>query len=347
MHKSTLVHVRSKDCVQLTSGFTTDLQINLNTAIGSSGNVDIHLSFVNAEIPHTWYNVSEQLQNNLLSIDGVSTAITEANYDIFTLLDAINTANLQFTASFSDLTSRVSLENTDTSNHTLDASGLARVLGFPTTTTITAGQTVTGPGVVNLATIHAIYLHSDLAVANVISTKNNNFESIIGKVPVGTEPGDSIVYDPDVPWVSRLDARSIASFRLSLRDQNGKLIQLNGCNFELSLTFEIHNIERPETPSLPQPDNSALSQQPLRRMIQQAPQRQALTSRPTPPRPIAPIDPTPPRPIAPIDPTPPRPIDPIVPTPPRPTAPTDPLPPSDDDLDLDSAIMAAKILDLQ
>ena len=329
MHKTTLVHVRSKDCVQLTPGFTSDLQINLNTTIGSSGNVDIHLSFVNAEIPHTWYNVSEQLQNNLLSIDGVSTAITEANYDIFTLLDAINAASLPFTATFSDLTSRVSLENTDISDHTLDASGLARVLGFPTTTTITAGQSVTAPGVVNLATIHAIYLHSDLAVANVISTKNNNFESIIGKVPVGTEPGDSIVYDPDVPWVSRLDARSIASFRLSLRDQNGKLIQLNGCNFELSLTFEIHSLGQPDASRLEQP-------QPPRRVLQQL--SQPLPSRPVPPRPIAPIDPTPPRPI--------------VPTPPRPTVPMDPLPqqinaPSDDDLDLDSAIMAAKILDLQ
>lgn len=92
MHSSTILHIRSKDCTQLTAGFNTNMQVNLNTSIGGPSS-DLHVSLIDAQISHTWYNISSQLSNTTIRVDGVdSLVLSETSYtlNIYTLIDAVN-----------------------------------------------------------------------------------------------------------------------------------------------------------------------------------------------------------------------------------------------------------------
>ena len=132
MHNSTILHIRSKDCTQLTAGFNTDLQVNLNTSIGGP-NSDLHLSLIDAQIPHTWFNISSQLSNDTIQVDGVeSLVLLEASYDIYTLIDSVNASTtFPYTITFDESTTKVTLANSDSSTHRINFStsrGLAKAL---------------------------------------------------------------------------------------------------------------------------------------------------------------------------------------------------------------------------
>ena len=286
MHNSTILHIRSKDCTQLTAGFNTDLQVNLNTSIGGP-NSDLHLSLIDAQIPHTWFNFSEQLGNTKLQVDGAdSLVLAEASYDIYTLIDAVNASTaFPYTATFEESTTKITLYNTDATTHTINfatSRGLAKALGFDRSDAVVAADaSITSGGVVNLSPVHQIYIHSDLSVGNVISTRQMNYESIIAKIPVATEQFEIINHAPDNPTISVLDNKAVQSFRISLRDQNNKLIQLNDARFELSLMFQRHTREpparrlalQPQQPApLPIPTPQPAPQPPLRSIPQPVPQ---------------------------------------------------------------------------
>ena len=289
MHNSTILHIRSKDCTQLTAGFNTDLQVNLNTSIGGQ-NSDLHLSSIDAQIPHTYFNISEQLENTKLQVDGAeSIVLLEASYDIYTLIDSVNASTaFPYTATFDESTTKIELANTDSTTHTINFStsrGLAKALVFDRSDALVASNDmVTSGGVVNLSPVHGLYVHSSLSVGNVISTRQMNFESIIAKIPVATEQFEIINHAPDNPTVSVLDNKAVQSFRISLRDQNNKLIQLNDARFEISLMFQKHTREptrRLVVQPMPQPAPQPPPQPPLRSTPQPPPQP-ALRSMPQP-----------------------------------------------------------------
>jgi len=327
MHSSTILHIRSKDCTQLTAGFNTDLQVNLNTAIGGPSS-DLHLSLVDAQIPHTWFNISEQLGNTKLQVDGNdSLLVSEASYDIYTLIDAVNTSvAFPYTVTFNESTTKVTITNTDSTAHIINfatSRGLAKALGFDRSDTVViASGSATSGGVVNLSPVHALYVHSDLSVGNVISTRQMNFESIIAKIPVDTQAFGIINHTPENPTVSLLDNKAVQSFRISLRDQNNKLIQLNDARFELSLMFQKHQRE------------------PTRRVVVQPPQPIAQPmQRSTPP--LSPRPVVPPRPQSVPESTQRSVLQPVIR---RPSAAT---PQPEPEIDLLQAMLQAKILDLE
>jgi len=167
-----------------------------------------------------------------MQLDGVdSLVLSEASYDIYTL-DVVNASTaFPYTATFDESTTKATLSNTDSTTHTINFStsrGLAKALGFNRSDAVVAADaSITSGGVCNLSTVHAIYVHSSLSVGNVISTRQMNFESIIAKIPVATGQFEIINHAPDNPTVSILDNKAVQSFRISLRDQNTKLLQLN------------------------------------------------------------------------------------------------------------------------
>jgi hypothetical protein len=221
------------------------------------------------------------------------------------------------------------LTNSDAAIHTINFStsrGLAKALGFDRSDAVVAADgSITSGGVVNLSPVHGLYVHSSLSVGNVISTRQMNFESIIAKIPVATEQFEIINHAPDNPTVSVLDNKAVQSFRISLRDQNNKLIQLNDARFEISLMFQKHTREptrrlvvQPQQP-VPQPP----PQSPLR-SIPQPPPQPALRSMPQP------------------VPQPPPTVQRSIPQPPPPTV----QPTEEPEIDLLQAMLQAKILDM-
>jgi len=253
--ESYVIHVRSKDCFQITPGYNTNLQIHLDACICRGENQRFHVSVSSAEIPHSWYSFSSVLQTNQIIMDGSAAfTLADANYDVYEMIILITTSlTFPYDATYSENTSKITLTNTDSTSHTLNfltSPGLAKALGFDVTSnlTILAGDSVTGSNIINFATVHSLFLHSTLSVANVITTEHGNYEPILDMIPVNVDPFEIIHFSPyeTALFSSRLNDTFLRNFQVSIRDQNCNLIQLNGANFEVALLVEIHDYQPPD-----------------------------------------------------------------------------------------------------
>jgi len=251
--KAFMLHVRSKDVEQLSTDLNTNMRVNLDAPIRRDNALqDIHLSLSTAHIPFTFYQFSSNLENLNIYVDGSSSFVLAAgNYDIFELIALITASSFPYSATYNENTNKITLTNTDATSHTInfsgsDSKGLAKNLGFSATDiTVGAGGSTTSDGSVNLQTIHTLYIHSDLALSNVITTETKNYTNIIDQINVDVQPFEIIShgYYESAPFASVLQQEQIKSFELSLRDQNSRLVDMNNSNFELSILFEIHNPE--------------------------------------------------------------------------------------------------------
>ena len=255
---SWIVHIRSKDCEQETDGFNTDMRVELAGAIDRIPGHRFHVSLSSAEIPFVWYAVSGYLKSNKLYVDGApSLEIPDGNYSIYELANLITAdPTFPFSMTFNDNNYKVTLTNTSVSAKVINFSQensreLAKMLGFDRvdSASIPAGGSgvvnwITSQGVVNLRPVHSIFLHSDLAASNVLASTEEKrvvVENILDKIPLGeVGPSQVITYDPyeSAPFSTIIVAPAIQTFRLSLRDQNGNLIQLNEARYELSLLIQ-------------------------------------------------------------------------------------------------------------
>ena len=262
---SYLLHIRSKDGLQQTDGFNTNFNIELDSEISRIRKHRLHISISSAEIPFVFNNVSSNLQSNQIFVNGAaSLLLSDGNYSIYDLVDAMtstwnpsSTPAAVFTMTYDSISNKVTIQNQTVVQQVLNFSTsseskkLAQMLGFSTTTdrTLTAFGTtdgvntdsITSDNVVNMRPIHALYVHSDLASTNVFTTDHNASENIIGKIPIGQFfPLSIINYSPteDAPFSTMINTDGIRFFNISLRDQNGVLVQMNGVNFEISLFIQ-------------------------------------------------------------------------------------------------------------
>lgn len=249
---SKLVFIRSKEATQLTPDFNSNMRVDLEANIETTDSLqDIHCQLSSCEIPVSFYNFSNNLNNLNLFVDGsTSLVLTEQHYDIEELTDFITAdTSFKFSATFYPQKNKVILTNTDSTAYIINFSepssiGLAKALGFkPVDVSMSAGESITSDNSVNLNTIHSLFVHTDLSVANVITSTEGNFRNILQKIPVNAEFGDMINYNPymNSTFSTLIQSQSIRTFNISIRDQNDVLVNFNNANFELSFLFEIHN----------------------------------------------------------------------------------------------------------
>jgi len=245
---STILHIRSKDATQLVSGFNTDFNVNLVNPININQNQEIHISMMSAEIPYSFYNISSNLNNNIIKYDTTETLIfTNQDYSILDVRDFFNNNtdfSAIFTCSYNTLKNKLSFLNKTGATHTIDLnnSTINKVIGFDETTsqrTITAGSTLESDYVCNLATIHSIFVKSSMATGNVISTRIGN-STTLQKISVDVN-SNGIIYlnQSDFRQISVSQSNIIDSITFRITDQNDNLLQLNNVNFELSFLFEV------------------------------------------------------------------------------------------------------------
>ncbi len=248
------IHIRSSEVTQQKDGFNTNFTVELEAGISRQEGMEMHLSVSSAAIPWSWYSFCAHLGTNQLLVDGFSISgltLVDGNYDIYELVAAINAdASFKYDASFDVNSLKITLVNNNSTEYTINFSstasqGLAKAMGFNTQVdkTIAAGGSITSDNAVNLQTIHSLFFHSrKLSVANVITTQLGNFETILDKIPlVNVAPSGIIHYDPyqTAPFRAVLNQSELKMFDISIRDQNGLLLQLNGCEYEMTLLVEI------------------------------------------------------------------------------------------------------------
>ena len=245
-----IIHVRSNEVTQLSDGYNTNMRVALDTnSIVVNENQEFRLSLHSANIPNTIYNVSKDTLNNFIIVDGTSHVIPSGFYSIFVLLDYLNFLALGLTFEFIDTQSNVKITNTSVSAITLNfASTIQNSQGFVKRIGLTEvdlniqpSLSSTGTKVVNMASVKTMYVYSSLSVANAVTTSVNNFQNIIATVPITASPREIINFREDSRnFTNILNDQKVNIFTLTLKDQQGRLIQLNSSNYNLSFLLEIY-----------------------------------------------------------------------------------------------------------
>jgi len=247
--RSTVLHIRSKDATQLQAGFNTNFSVDLQDPIKTNIFEEVHIQMMSAEIPFSFYNISDNLDNTILKYDTNQTLIfTTQDYSIFELVDFFNAdSNFSaiFTTSYDEQKNKINFLNKTDSTHTIDLqlSTINKVIGFDETDTqrtITAGATLTSDYVCNMATIHSIFIKSSMATGNVLSTRAGN-STTLQKISIDVNTG-GIIYlnQSDFRQISVSQVNIIDQITFNITDQNDNLLQMNNVNFELSFLFQIY-----------------------------------------------------------------------------------------------------------
>ena len=243
--RTTILHIRSKDATQITTGLNSNFNVNLISAIECNEDEEIHAQLISAEIPNSMYNISSAVNNNTIVYDTNQVfTFPEQNYDVKELLRVINAdASFPFSVTHNKYTNKLTFTNETLASHIINwTSSLAnKLLGYGEASdeTVVSGGTTSSLGMLDLATIHSIFIKSDLSSANVISTRAGN-STTLQKISIDIN-SYGIVYlnQQDFRTVSILQKPNISSITFQLTDQNNNLLDFNDINYEFSIQFMI------------------------------------------------------------------------------------------------------------
>lgn len=272
--RSTIIHIRSKDADDLTNGvYNTNFRVNIMNPVLCELSEQIHISVMSCEIPYSFYNISAELKNNTLVYDNTTLTFTSQDYSIDDLMDYFSndsSFSSVFSAAYNTQTNKITFTNITNASHTLkfSQSTLNKVIGYDeeaSDVVLSAGATSTSSGVCNLATVHSIMIKCSVGQGNVISTRAGN-SATLQKVSVDVN-SNSIIYlnQQDFRQVSVSQAPIIDTMEFRFTDQNDNLLQLNNCNFEFSMLFEVFPKSRDSVLHVEQAQKSDIpsSRQPL------------------------------------------------------------------------------------
>jgi len=261
------LHIRSKDGTQLTEERNTNFTVNLVSPIVATTDEQIIVNVISCEIPHSFYAVSSDLANDTIIYDGSSTlTLARQNYDPPELIRKLNAdVSFPFTATYNRYTNGITFTNNDGVSHTLNwtTSGASKMLGFLLEDqVVAAGASTTSHGMLDLATVHSLFLKSSLGQGNVLSTRAGN-SSTLQKISVDVDPyGVIYLSAADRLTHSVIQGGIIDHITFRITDQNDRMIDLNHVNYEFSLRFQIIKKAQLTSPSLLLPQPSLLLPQP-------------------------------------------------------------------------------------
>ena len=247
-----VLHIRSKD-VERTGELNSHIFIDLLEPITiNSSTEEIHQILLSGELPYSFYNISSQVNNNIIrftaSGEALPFTLPNKNYDINELVKVLNDGFFPFVVSYDNFTMKLTFTNNTSGIIVLNLSNSTanKVLGFAENAsdiTVAAGQSTTSTGVIDLATVHSIFVKSNSSSNMVFSTRQG-FSSTIQKISVDVNSGGIIYLNQNDARQHTVLNSNIEFIELKLTDQNNNLLDFNDINYELSVGFFVYPINK-------------------------------------------------------------------------------------------------------
>ena len=92
----------------------------------------------------------------------------------------------------------------------------------------------------NLSTVRCICINSNLSSDN-FAKSNSNDKRILVSFPVNVSPFSIIIYQNLTNFKTNLFNNTLSFINLKLIDQDGMIIDLNGCHWSCVLQIDINN----------------------------------------------------------------------------------------------------------
>jgi len=213
----------------------------LNEAIVAPAGYRIIIGLTNMTMPNSMFNVTSN--NNIIVVSGVTYTIDVGNYSAESLATAVGAAlGAVGSVAFDDTNNNNKYIFTFAGNETIDAgTTLTRQLGLSGQLPTTAATTYSATGICDLGGTTNIYIRlRNLTMNNIDSRGQTN--NIIASIVNNTNYGGYIFFVPPEVLYYQITEQNIGHLDIELTDQEGKLLEMNGANFNLTLT--IHYVKQ-------------------------------------------------------------------------------------------------------
>lgn len=252
------ISIRSRD-LTLTSqqDYNNSGRFTLFENIIASEDEVLGVSLVSATIPNSFYNLSNNNQNNKLKFketgdtDFIILTIPSGSYDILELsskikelLEANSTNNLTYTFTYDEVNNTLNIKNSNPTvyNTTFDftiENSCRRFLGFKSQEiSITTTNGITSDRAVDITdTRNSIYIRlPNLSNSKVMESSSGKFSNIIAQVPVSLSRNTFFIYEPPVEFICELSQKQINSIDINITYQNEtEAVNFENADWEINL----------------------------------------------------------------------------------------------------------------
>ena len=121
----------------------------------------------------------------------------------------------------------------------MSSSTCLSVIGFNNNSTIiSTNQILTSSHCVDLYIIKNIQVNSNLITYNINKLQKNNY-CILCFIPVSNQPFSLIEYINRTNFKTNLFVNKIRRIHIKLTDENGNILNLNGCHYVMTLQLDV------------------------------------------------------------------------------------------------------------
>ena len=262
--RATTVLLRSSDATYDAS--TKEYTYQFETPLVCNPDEQLTVELYSAAIPNSFYNI-EAGRNSFdvtETLSGTTTTrtvnVTPGNYTVTTLrlelLSKLNSGTPQYTIDFNYTTGHFEFATATTglTAVTFDVTGaLRRSLGFTAAQHAFAGTplTLTSDQVVDLSSNnHNILVSASFISNSFITSKDMRPNGIIAVIPISAQNFNLILYTQQEEFAVLLSNNRISQFSLRLQNQDGRDLEFNGVEWEVTLRFRFEKVPEFEDATL-------------------------------------------------------------------------------------------------
>lgn len=247
------VHIRSDDYTHKIG--SNDYLFELHESIKNPDRNKYYMSaeLTRGEFPVSFFNINETNNQFLFMYEGVhhDLVIPIGNYNMGQLLTKLNdlfiAQNFTYppTLSWSSVNNKVSI-TFNSAPFEFKLSSCWKLLGYTSNqiTTSSSPETITSESMCDIRGYTNLYFHTDLFSNGYSSSTQvvNNSHNILARVPVDAGAYGTILYRPNAPHNVPIPKNSFKVFRLSIKDEEGKIIDMNLMKWSATITIRFHKI---------------------------------------------------------------------------------------------------------
>ena len=271
-----LIHIDSaNDETVLNGTMKSDIRYYFKEAITVSSNYQIVVSPNEVQIPISFYQITAHNNTLNYTYDGedFTLIISAGNYDAVTLQTyLINSFEDSVITVLFDLVNYKFIFTSTTGTFSMKSTSTCfTLLGFSNqdhnSALVSGVNTITSDQVCNMSGTRNIYVHSNLSVTS-MDTRSSRFENILCKLPITCAPGQILFWSNFMLTRFPVNEIYIGMLEVQLRDDLGNLVDLNNCDWSMSIQIDIYASDREVT----QLDHSVLGLVPLKSPLETNPQ---------------------------------------------------------------------------
>ena len=228
------------------SGSNEQFQVQLRSEHPTNSQLSIQVKQV--VVPNTWYLINSS-NNTFVVDDGTdkTVTLTPGNYASLTALATelktqMDSATiLAWTVSADSQTNKLTFSTSQDFDITVSNASLADVLGFVSGTNyVSSSNSLTSANCCNILGTQYIDVVSSISTHSNVSSGNHN-NQMLARIPVKlVNPFDLVVHENVTGEAVNHGHKSMDNLRLTIRDQYGEILDLNGKPW--SISFLVHEL---------------------------------------------------------------------------------------------------------